>query len=76
MGSDTTSTVVLELSDSRPEGARMGRLTTDYISFLGATPVARQTAPTALTPASDTTATISTAVNLMRTAMVNYGLIA
>jgi hypothetical protein len=74
MASDTTSTVILELSDSRSTGCRMGRLTTDLIGFLGTAPVARQAAATALTPATDSTATISTAVNAINAALKAYGL--
>lgn len=65
-----------QIGSRNPDGMKFGAASTDKISLFGATPVVRQTAPGALTPATDTTATISTAVNLLTTALTNLGLIA
>lgn len=76
MSTDTTSSVVLELSDRRPSGCRMGTTSGDKIGFLGTAPVARQTKASTLVDGTDTTATIITAVNAINTALINYGLTA
>jgi hypothetical protein len=76
MSTDTTSSVVLELSDLRPAGCRMGTTSSDKIGFLGTSPVARQTASSTLVDGTDTTATIITAVNAINTALKHYGLTA
>lgn len=65
-----------EIMDNCPDGARLGKTASDKWASHGATPCVQQTAPSALTPASDTTATISTAVNTIRTALINKGIIA
>jgi hypothetical protein len=62
--------------DQCPDGATLGDSSNAKWAAHGATPCGQQTAPTALTPATDTTSTISTAVNLIRTALVNKGIIA
>jgi hypothetical protein len=66
----------MQVSDNGPDGATFGASATEKVSLFGATPVVQQTAPSALTPATDTTSTISTAVNTIRTALVNVGIIA
>lgn len=65
-----------KVSDNCPDGCLVGNAATSKVGFYGATPVVQQTAPAALVPASDTTATISAAVNQLRTDLVNLGLIA
>lgn len=74
------------LGDNGPDGTCMG-LSGEKVSFLGATPVSVQSAPSAVatTPATSSSPfgfaeaqanAIVTAVNSIRTALVNYGLIA
>lgn len=61
------------------DGAGTARITisTSGVGFFGATPAGQQTAPTALaTDGSATSAQIATAVNQIRTALINLGLTA
>ena len=60
-----------QLADKNPDGTTMGQ-TGDKIAFLGATPRAVQATAAAGTDA----ATTQTLANALRTAMLNYGLIA
>lgn len=58
-----------------PDGSIHGYEATDKISFYGATPVVQRSGSfTALVPATDSTATISTLVNEIRTTLLNLGL--
>lgn len=67
---------IFQVIDNRPDGANIGYAAADKVSFHGIAPSIQQTAPTALTPATDSTATISAAVNLLITALTNKGIIA
>ena len=58
--------------DRIADGTNMGQAPADPISFFGVTPVVQQTAPAAGTDATTTQA----AVNSLRTALLNLGLIA
>lgn len=60
------------LSDGNPSGTRLGDTTTSLVGFFGATPVVRQASTAAGTDATTTQA----AVNAIRTALLNLGLIA
>jgi hypothetical protein len=70
-----------------PDGATMGRATTEKISFYGVTPVVQASAVTAVTTTASTTTTpygytstqadaIVTAVNAIITALKNIGVTA
>lgn len=67
---------IQELSNGNPDGTRLGRASTDLQSFYGATPIAQPAgaAQAALTT-TPTTAEIRDAVNALRLALVNLGLI-
>lgn len=60
--------------DQCPDGATLGDSSNAKWAAHGATPCGQQTAPSALTGASDSTA-IATAVNLIRTALLNKGIV-
>lgn len=66
---------VTQLSNANSDGTTLGQSSADKISFYGATPVVRQSAPTALTT-TPTTAELKAAVDGLRLALVNLGLIA
>lgn len=66
---------VTQFSNGNSDGWTAGQSSTDKGSFFGATPVNRQAAPTALTT-TPTTAELKAAVDGLRLALVNYGLIA
>ena len=67
---------VERVGTSEPDGTLIGEAAASKWATHGATPCVQQTAPAALVPATDTTATIFTAVNLIRTALVAKGIIA
>lgn len=67
---------IKELSDSNPDGTRLGQAATDKIGFFGlATPIARPSV-TAVTTTTATTALNETRISRLETALVNLGLIA
>lgn len=73
-----------QLSDGNDDGTTLGQSTTDLIAFFGATPVVKQTGGAAYTKTTTTTTTttaltvditaMGVLVNLMRTTLVNLGL--
>lgn len=69
------ATNIFQVIDNTPDGANIGKTASDKVSFHGITPSIQQTAPSALTGASDSTA-VATAVNLIRTALINKGIVA
>lgn len=67
---------IKELSDSNPDGTRLGQTSTDKIGFYGlATPIARPSV-TAVTTTTATTTLNETRVSRLEAALVNLGLIA
>jgi hypothetical protein len=81
-------TIGKQLSDGNPDGTGLGQSSTDKISVYGVDPVVQATAPTAVSASSVVqvsaggfgfeTSTqgnaLVTAVNSMRTALVNFGI--
>ena len=59
------------VGDGRPDGTVIGRTATEKIGFFGATPVVKQTGPATATDAAGALA----AVNVIRTALINLGLV-
>jgi len=66
---------VYQVSDNGPDGAVLGKSATEKVALFGATPVVQQSAASALTGASDSTA-VATAVNAINTALTNLGIVA
>jgi len=64
-----------QIGTRTPDGMKFGAAATDKIALFGSTPVVQQTKPGTLTGASDSTA-VATAVNLLTTALTNFGLVA
>lgn len=71
---------IKQLSDGSPDGTVLGQSTTDLVGFHGVTPIARASAPTAA--ATQTASyvqadvqTIATAVNAIRLALINKGIL-
>ena len=70
-----------KVSDNCPDGALVGNSASSKVGFFGATPVVQQTSATAITlsttgdVAADSTA-IKTAINTIRTDLINLGLTA
>lgn len=62
MATSVNTSIVRELSDLRPAGARLGRSAADLVGFWGATPVAQQTvAQSTASTALTSTVTLSVA---------------
>lgn len=62
---------------SKGTGTQIGTETTQKLGFFAATPVSQQSAPSAQTVVgTDTDASARTAINTLRTALINLGLIA
>ncbi len=82
-------TVGKQLSDGNPDGTSLGQDDSDLVSLHGATPIARATAPAAVSvvnPATISTgqfgfststqvSSLVTAVNSIRTALINKGIL-
>lgn len=67
---------IKELSDSNPDGTRLGQSSTDLVGFYGlATPIARPSV-TAVGTTTATTTLNETKISRLQTALVNLGLIA
>jgi len=64
-----------ELSDGRPDGARLGQTASDLVAFHGATPT-DQCAYIATVTASTTLTSVVTALNSVIAALVEKGLVA
>lgn len=64
---------IKELSDSNPDGTRMGQSSSDLISFYGATTVDQ---PDAVSSSTATATSASTAVNAVISRLRELGLIA
>jgi len=64
----------LTLSTNSTTGLKIGGATTQMLGFYNATPVVRQTAPASAASNANTT-TLATAVNSIRTALINLGLV-
>jgi hypothetical protein len=63
---------VFYVGDKNTDGSCFGRSASDKIAFHGSTPVVQQTTPTTATDAAGALA----AVNVIKTALDNYGLTA
>lgn len=67
---------IKELSDSNPDGTRLGQTSSDKVGFFGlSTPIARPSV-TAVTTTTATTALNETRISRLESALVNLGLIA
>lgn len=71
---------IKQLSDGSPDGTVLGQSTADLVGFHGVAPIARAAAPTAAATQGGTyvqadVQTIATAVNAIRTALINKGIL-
>lgn len=64
-----------QLSQKNPDGTVLGQSSADKIAFFGKTAITRRSAPASI-GATATTAILKAAINLIRNALVNHGLIA
>lgn len=60
-----------QVTYNSPDGAQIGKSTTEKVGFFGATPVVQQTGPEVPTDL----ATSITAITAIRTALINLGLV-